>query len=377
MKKKILIISLSYLHKDPRVLRQYDVLKESYEVSTMGYSPISNEIPHTELVSNQSGRASKVLKLGAMLARRFNYLSKQELSSYKIDFDTKDSYDIIICNDVNSLPIGQAISKGEVPIWADLHEYSPRQFENFWWWNLLFKPYVHWQTNFFLPKCNAITTVCEGLAKEYKRVFQVELPLIVYNAPDYEDLTPSPLSEKIKLVHHGGATPHRKLENMVEMMRLLGDNYSLDFYLMANNSAMKKYESELKDLGKGLPISFNSPVGTKDLAKELNKFDIGLFFLEPVNFNYLNALPNKLFEFVQARLCIAISPNPEMKRMVEKYNLGVVSDDYDYKALADRIRNLKSDDIVKYKQSSHEHAQVLSSMSSSEVIKKIVKQLIN
>jgi hypothetical protein len=93
-----------------------------------------------------------------------------------------------------------------------------------------------------------------------------------------------------------------------------------------------------------------------DIISFSNKYDIGLFYLEPVTFNYENALPNKLFEFIQARLAIAISPNPEMKAIVDKYNLGVVADNYSIENLAEKIKKLSRQDILAFKHKAHQCA---------------------
>ena len=55
-----------------------------------------------------------------------------------------------------------------------------------------------------------------------------------------------------------------------------------------------------------------------EIVDTIAEYDIGLFILSPINFNYYHALPNKLFEFIQARLAIAVSPSPEMARIVHR-----------------------------------------------------------
>ena len=43
------------------------------------------------------------------------------------------------------------------------------------------------------------------------------------------------------------------------------------------------------------------PVLSHEVVSFIHQYDMGIFILEPINFNYTHALPNKLFEFVQAR----------------------------------------------------------------------------
>jgi glycosyltransferase involved in cell wall biosynthesis len=57
------------------------------------------------------------------------------------------------------------------------------------------------------------------------------------------------------------------------------------------------------------------------------------------------ALPNKFFEFIMAGLAVAIGPSPAMAAIVNRYDLGVVADTFDPRALADRLNALTAADI--------------------------------
>ena len=63
-------------------------------------------------------------------------------------------------------------------------------------------------------------------------------------------------------------------------------------------------------------------IGTLELITPV-LFDVGVFLLEPVNFNYANALPNKLFEFVQA---LRQNEMMEFKARLRGFDLLLVDD---------------------------------------------------
>ena len=44
----------------------------------------------------------------------------------------------------------------------------------------------------------------------------------------------------------------------------------------------------------------------------MNACDVGVFCMPPINVNARYALPNKFFDFVQARLAVAVGPAEEM-----------------------------------------------------------------
>src|SRR5258706_431924 len=102
-----------------------------------------------------------------------------------------------------------------------------------------------------------------------------------------------------------------------------------------------------------------------------NEYDIGVFLLPPVNFNYQHALPNKIFEFVQARLAIVTTPNPEMKNLINTYNLGKTSMDYRPKSMAEAIMEVAGK-IPYFKSQADKHARELSAENNYRLIRELV-----
>ena len=115
-------------------------------------------------------------------------------------------------------------------------------------------------------------------------------------------------------------------------------------------------------------VRIRPPVPADRIPEETRNYDIGLFLLEPTNFNYLHALPNKFFEFVQARLAIAIGPSPEMARLVRKHDLGVVADDFSPAALARALNPLTPELISRYQANADRAAPVLCWEHESETL---------
>jgi hypothetical protein len=114
----------------------------------------------------------------------------------------------------------------------------------------------------------------------------------------------------------------------------------------------------------------------RTLPTYLNQFDIGVFLIEPVNFNYHYILPNKFFEFIQARLAIAIGPSPEMARIVRQYDLGVVSEDFSPKTFARSLSTLDAEKINDYKTKSHNVARLMSAEKNKEILLDLVRQVL-
>ncbi len=377
MKKKVLIISLSKLYRDPRILRQYEALKDEYDITTIGLAKISDEIRGYIVDQKAMSKKQKLIKGLHLLIRNYNTLEQNFLTENPIiDFDENERFDYVIINDIPSLPFLKLIHP-ETKVCLDMHEYSPRQFENLWYWDYTFKPYVEWLLRKYKSRISSFSTVCESIAEEYQNKFGIEKVEVVTNAPKFQtDLKPSEIDERvIRLVHHGVANRGRKLEKLIDAMALLGSGYSLDFYLVAHGDKHKAYLEELKKRAEGLPIHFNDAVATESIPQEINKYDIGVFLLEPNTFNHKYTLPNKLFEFVQARLSVVVSPNPEMKKIIDEFEIGTVSSDYTVSSFVESIKKIKPSDLVTFKNNSNTIAPMLSFEENISKIKNLIPKV--
>jgi len=106
----------------------------------------------------------------------------------------------------------------------------------------------------------------------------------------------------------------------------------------------------------------------RELSQRLNQYDIGMDLLPPNSLNNRFTLPNKFFEFIQARLAVAIGPSPEMAKIVNQYGCGVVSGDFSPESLARELSALTSRRIDGLKLRSHEAAKDLCFERSAEIL---------
>jgi hypothetical protein len=224
-------------------------------------------------------------------------------------------------------------------------------------------------------------TIGSGLAKEYTAHYPVK-PIVVTNANYFANLSPTPVDGKrIRLIHHGAANPSRQLEIMIDMMECLEERFTLDLMLLTPTIANKKtrrYLDSLKALVKDKPrIKIIPPVTSSEVVNFIHAYDVGVFLLPPINFNYANTLPNKLFDFIQARLAIAIGPTPEMANIVNTYRLGIVADEFTPHALAKKINALSPKEIMFFKNQSDKSAKELSAEKNKTILNNITAELLD
>ena len=373
--KSVLIISFSTIHSDPRVMRQVRLLESVQQVTVAGYGrPPDANIEFVVLDKPTASMLQKGIWAGKLLLGAFEsyYWSLlQVLGAQRLLGERR--FDLIVANDISALPLALALAKGS-PVLMDAHEYSPREFDDKLLWKLLFGRYHHYLCKRYLSRAGAMTTVCQGIADEYLRQYKVPCE-VIYNAPLNQKLLPSLREdEHIRLIHHGAGIRSRHLEVMIEMMQYLDGRFTLSFMLVESDPA---YMTELRALANADPrIRFIEPVPMPDICRRLNEFDMGVYLLPPVNFNHEHALPNKFFEFIQARLAVAIGPSPEMARLVNHFKCGVISNSFAPADLASVISAVTPSDLIGLKQASHEAAAKLSYELSGQLMLDTVDRLL-
>ncbi|GAA2175151.1 glycosyltransferase family 4 protein [Arthrobacter parietis] len=377
MRPKILCISFSEITADSRVLRQLDLLAEFGEVTTLSYgSKPAAAADHLEIDSGLASLPQTPLGVALLTVR---WHSKAELAAPAVQRAlalVKDhNFDLIVANEARALPFAHHIA-GETPIWGDMHEWAPEERVQVLSWRLLVAPLMARVCKKYLPRTQAITTVNESIAVLYKENFGSPTE-IVRNARPFVDLTPQPLSDSvIRLVHSGAAVPGRNLEGMIEAVQQLGTGYTLDFYLIeARDNG--RYLRRIQHLAANSKrIRFHPSVSPDELPEVLNSYDLGIYSLPPQTRNQALMLPNKFFDFVQARLGIVFSPSPETSRLIQEHHVGSVTEDFSPASLAAAIRSLSRDQIWTYKQNTDRAAQALSSESDNEIVRGILRRLL-
>jgi hypothetical protein len=377
---RALIISKTKIDNDPRPKRQIEYFgKEAWKIDTLTCqdtnSPAGNKY---ELKEDKGSGLKFIFRILILILRRFDLFHRTGLS-YDQSVN-KNKYDLILAHDLITLPVAFNIkaSQNNFPkVIVDLHEYLPSQRENSLSWRVLYQPFVNYLAKTYLPKVDGAVTVNASIAQKYMEVFKVDKPEVVRNIPKkLDNLLPSERNDgKIKIIHHGVAFPSRGTEEMIKMMEYLNPaDYNLTFMLV--NDEHDPYLLKLKETASRFSnIEFIKPVKFSEIPNVTNKYDIGLFLLPPLTYNYHYALPNKLFEFIQARLAIAIGPSPEMKNIVEKYQVGVVSESFDPSSLANAIKILSKTEIQKFKQNAHKASATLHADEEMSIYTNFVKKI--
>lgn len=365
--KSSLIMLLGDPSCDPRPSRMIDTLsQQGFIVDVLSYEANCN-VNARQQWKIKKNFSSKLLRKAIQLTRyAISVIPKSTIVKNLINnlafrltglnsLFVNHDYTNIIVEDLFMLPLAFDIKKNAKVIF-DAREYYPRQNEERFFWRIFEKPERVRLCAQYLDLCDYILTVSPGLQREYKKNFGVDA-ILYRSVPRYSTRTPrSTDSNHIKIVHHGIANPNRKLDKMIEVVIKLDSRFYFDMYLTGSQAEITSLRAQAADCKR---VRILNPVPYQQINETLSSYDIGLFYNEPSTFNLLHCLPNKIFEFIQARLAIAVGPSPDMAMLVRQYNLGLVASEFTVESMADSINKLSLDEINLYKTNAHKAAELL------------------
>ena len=244
------------------------------------------------------------------------YLSYNIMAFYYLSFKKTN---IIYANDLDTLLAARALSFFKrIPLIYDSHELFTEVPE------LINRPIKKgiWR---FLEKwlvkgADAAITVSESVSVELNRrygiTFEVirNLPLKKGNYPKETSLT----GEKV-VFYQGALNIGRGLEKLISTMQYLPE---VELRIAGTGDIDNKLVELSKFLQVENQVKFLGRVEPNQLHRETLKATIGVSLEEDISLNYRYALPNKLFDYIQAGLPVLTSNLPEMEKIVNTYNIG-------------------------------------------------------
>ena len=367
VRPRLLILSFTDARRDPRVWRQVAHLRTDYAVTLAGLAdPKLDGVRFLPI-----RRQAKTFAAQAWIALNLVFGNFGPASGrFALTEPVQGAqFDLVLVNDAEPLPLAFALAAG-APVVFDAHEYYPKEFEHSLQWRIFMQRYLTRLCADFIPRCAAMLTVAPGIADAYEQAFGVR-PHIMHSGPEYQQLPVNALSpDRVRLIHHGAANSDRGLELMIEAMDHVDARFSLDLYLVGSGA----YMDSLRRLAATRSnVRLCEPVPMQQLPALCNSYDLGLFFVPHQTFNMKHCLSNKFFEFIQARLGIAIGPSPDMAQIVRQHELGVVAEDFAPTTLAARLNALTADDIMRFKHHADAAAALYTAEASMETLRSVLR----
>lgn len=210
---------------------------------------------------------------------------------------------------------------------------------------------------FLIKRCAGSIMVNESIAQAVKEVHNLkETPLVVRNVAKYWEIDENEClkkretlcsglgieSDKFMVMYHGGIIEHRGIEQLIDTVSINDDIVGI---ILGNGE--KDYVDSLKERVKATGavnrVYFLPAVPYEELWKYVGAADVGMVILQNICINHYYALPNKLFENIQGVTPVIGSDFPEIKKIVEGYNIGLVCNPEKLDELNQCIEIMKND----------------------------------
>ncbi|HAQ20952.1 MAG TPA: glycosyl transferase group 1 [Prolixibacteraceae bacterium] len=322
--KKVTLSVINDLVTDNRVHKVAESLQK------MGFEPelVGRLLPESQPVIREYKihRMKLWFRKGAIFYAEYNL----RLFFYLL----KSKSDVFVSNDLDTLPANYLASRMKrKPLIYDSHEYFTEVPE------LIGHPFVKavwtWLERLLVPRVQAAYTVCESIAEVYRDLYQVDFK-VVRNLPVCSIIEKTEPPEKIQgqpkiILYQGALNLGRGIEAAIRAMQFLD---GAELWLTGDGDLtleLKKMVSELKLDSK---VKFVGRLPLLQLRQLTLQADLGISLEEDLGLNYRFALPNKLFDYIQAGVPVLVSNLPEMKRIVEHYQIGSIADTHQRKELA-------------------------------------------
>jgi glycosyltransferase involved in cell wall biosynthesis len=331
MKKKRVIISVTNdLVSDQRVHKVALTLSENgFEVLLVGRK-LKNSI-QIETRKYKTKRMPLIFTKGAMFYFEFNLRLFFVLLFNRANF--------LLSNDLDTLLSNFLVSKiTNRKLVYDSHEYFTQMPE------LINRPRIqkfwHILEKFLLPKLTRAYTVCDSIANEYKKEYNIDFK-VIRNLPnktnyDIENINPFPNDKQI-IIYQGALNVGRGLELMIEAMQFIKNAV---FVIIGKGDIDEKLKSIAFKFNVTEKVLFVGKIPFYELPKYTNNAHLGISIEENLGLNYYYALPNKLFDYIQAKVPVLVSDFPEMKNIVETYKIGDILVERTPQKLAEKINNI-------------------------------------
>jgi glycosyltransferase involved in cell wall biosynthesis len=198
----------------------------------------------------------------------------------------------------------------------------------------------------------------------YRSKYGVENIVSVLNCPAQKLLAKNSLlgdefnvqaTTKIAL-YQGGLVAGRGVELLLDAFESMQNNrYALVFMGYGElEESIKQSMIRCKN------IHLKSAVPPAAVLDYTASADFGISIIEDSCLSYRYCLPNKLFEYIMARVPVVVSDLPEMRRVVDDFSIGVVLRDWSVESLLRALRDLEEMNSIELSRSLNRAAEYFS-----------------
>jgi glycosyltransferase involved in cell wall biosynthesis len=249
--------------------------------------------------------------------------------------------DIFLSNDLDTLPANYFASiLRQKPLVYDSHEYFTEVPELV---NRPFKKRI-WEKieGIILPRLTSVITVCDSIADIYEKKYGIRVK-VVRNIPNCRKTGEfwHQQSEKERIILYQGAlNSGRGLSQAIAAMAFIPD---AKLWIIGDGDIAGSLKEYTKELELEQRVTFFGRIPFEKLSEYTCQASIGLSIEEPTGLNYFYALPNKLFDYIQANIPVLGANLPEISAIIRKYDIGMILPDHQPATIAGCLQEMLMD----------------------------------
>jgi len=337
LKERIIVSVISDLVTDQRVQKECNTLyRMGYQVLLIGRkskrSFLLNQLPYKTI------RFYNLFQRGPFMYLVFNAQLFFYLLFAKVD--------ILWANDLDVLLPNFLISSGKnLKLVYDSHEYFTES---------VYKTSSRkvWQKleNYLFPRMKNVITVNDSIKNVYEKKYHVSIA-VIRNVPyryiknETAKKIDLPADKKILIIQGMGLNENRGAEEAIQTMQFLPDDFML--YFIGSGTVLAKLKTIVFDLKLESKIRFLDPLPYEQMMEYTSRSFLGLIFEKiDVSDEHLFSLPNKFFDYLHAGIPVLSSKAPEIKRIIDQYQVGDFIESFAPKEIAEKIIGIAKDHLT-------------------------------
>ena len=349
MNLKVLHLTHTDINKDPRIIKSIKAIDklswiEVYGIGIQDTSHYSRRFETKDSIDINSITLklfSKKLTFLPNILRHLFTLLEFLLRSFFIINKFKPS--VIHCHDTLALPIAILfkVFHSKLKVIYDAHELGSNRngIDNFFSKIVYFFEKITWR---FIDH---FISVSPSIIKWYEEEYGRKKNTLILNSPEIETKKTENsngfrkkflINDDEKLfIYVGEINKGRGITNLLEIFKDLKSRILFLGYGPLVNK-VKDFENNYSN------IHYHEAVEPDSLISLIQEADVGLCLVERVSLSDYFCLPNKLFEYAFAGLPVIASDFPDIKFLVEKYDLGFCCDSGSIKDVKKNIERYES-----------------------------------
>jgi len=253
--------------------------------------------------------------------------------------------DVFYANDLDTLPANALVSLiRRKPLIYDSHEYFTEVPE------IQGKPIVKriWKLaeQICIKRCDVVIAVSQSIAELLQEAYRIEKVFLVRNVP-YEPIEISAYSKVeigvdpdtfLVVLQGAGINVDRGAEELMDAMALVKN---MTLLIIGNGDALPLLKRKVAEMRLEKSVIFKPKMPFDEMMRYTSVADLGVSLDKGTNINYQFSLPNKLFDYALAGIPVLVSDLVEVRRLVNKYQIGEVLPNYSPQVIAEKLREMK------------------------------------